>query len=77
MDWQALSLSLKLAAATALLLLPFSIWLARRLAWAQFRGQGALEAAIMLPLVLPPRFLVITCCSVLAVHRRSVLPIRH
>jgi molybdate transport system permease protein len=57
MDWQALSLSLKLAAATALLLLPFSIWLARRLAWAQFRGQGALEAAIMLPLVLPPTVL--------------------
>ena len=57
MDWQALSLSLKLAAATALLLLPFSIWLARRLAWSQFRGQGALEAAIMLPLVLPPTVL--------------------
>ena len=57
MDWQALSLSLKLAAATALLLLPFSIWLARRLAWSQFRGQGALEAGIMLPLVLPPTVL--------------------
>jgi molybdate transport system permease protein len=57
MDWQALSLSLKLAGATALLLVPFAIWLARRLAWSQFRGQGALEAAIMLPLVLPPTVL--------------------
>ena len=57
MDWQALSLSLKLAGATALLLLPFAIWLARRLAWSSFRGQGAVEAAIMLPLVLPPTVL--------------------
>ncbi len=57
MDWQALSLSLKLAAATALLLLPFAIWLARHLAWSQWRGQSALEAAIMLPLVLPPTVL--------------------
>jgi molybdate transport system permease protein len=57
MDWQALSLSLKLAVATALLLLPFAVWLARHLAWSQWRGQSALEAAIMLPLVLPPTVL--------------------
>ena len=57
MDWQALSLSLQLAAATALLLLPFAVWLARRLAWSPFRGQGAIEAAILLPLVLPPTVL--------------------
>lgn len=57
MDWQALTLSLKLAAATAFVLLPFSVWLARRLAWSRFAGQGALEAAIMLPLVLPPTVL--------------------
>jgi molybdate transport system permease protein len=57
MDWQALALSLQLAAATALLLLPFAVWLARLLAWSQFRGQGALEAAILLPLVLPPTVL--------------------
>ena len=56
-DWQALSLSLQLATATALLLLPFAIWLARLLAWSQFRWQGALEAAILLPLVLPPTVL--------------------
>jgi molybdate transport system permease protein len=57
MDWQALFLTLKLAGATALLLVPFAIWLARHLAWSQWRGQGALEAAIMLPLVLPPTVL--------------------
>jgi len=57
MDWQALALSLQLAAATALLLLPFAVWLARLLAWSRFRGQGALEAAILLPLVLPPTVL--------------------
>lgn len=57
MDWQALSLSLKLAAATAFLLLPCAIWLARHLAWSRWRGQSALEAAIMLPLVLPPTVL--------------------
>lgn len=56
-DWQALSLSLQLATATALLLLPFAIWLARLLAWSAFRWQGALEAAILLPLVLPPTVL--------------------
>ncbi len=57
MDWLALTLSLKLAAATAFVLLPFSVWLARHLAWSRFAGQGALEAAIMLPLVLPPTVL--------------------
>ncbi len=56
-DWQALALSLQLATATALLLLPFAIWLARLLAWSAFRWQGALEAAILLPLVLPPTVL--------------------
>ena len=57
MDWQALSLSLQLASATALLLLPPSVWLARLLAWSDWRGRAALEAAILLPLVLPPTVL--------------------
>lgn len=57
MDWQALSLSLQLAAATALLLLPPAVWLARLLAWSAWRGRAALEAAILLPLVLPPTVL--------------------
>ena len=56
MDWQAFARSLQLAAATALLL-PFAVWLARLLAWSQFPGQGALAAAILLPLVLPPTVL--------------------
>lgn len=57
MDWQTLSPSLQLAAATVLLLLSLGICLARLLAWSRFRGQGALEAAILLPLVLPPTVL--------------------
>ncbi|MEF8729394.1 MAG: molybdate ABC transporter permease subunit [Accumulibacter sp.] len=57
MDWQALSLSLQLASATALLLLPPSVCLARLLAWSAWRGRAALEAAILLPLVLPPTVL--------------------
>jgi len=57
MDWQALSLSLQLAAATSLLLLPPAAWLARLLAWSAWRGRAVLEAAILLPLVLPPTVL--------------------
>ena len=57
MDWLALSLSLQLAASTALLLLPPAVWLARLLAWSAWRGRAVLEAAILLPLVLPPTVL--------------------
>jgi molybdate transport system permease protein len=57
MDWQALTLSLKLAVATAALLLPFGIVLARTLAWRRFPGRRMLEAALALPLVLPPTVL--------------------
>ena len=39
MDWQALTLSLKLAVATAALLLPFGIVVARTLAWRRFPGR--------------------------------------
>jgi len=56
-DWLALSLSLQLAASTALLLLPPAVWLARLLAWSAWRGRAVLEAAILLPLVLPPTVL--------------------
>ncbi|MCU0885367.1 MAG: molybdate ABC transporter permease subunit [Beijerinckiaceae bacterium] len=54
MDWIALSLSLKLAALTVLILLPVGIWVARWLAFGTFRGKGVVEAALALPLVLPP-----------------------
>ncbi len=57
MDWQALLLSLKLAALSALLLLPVSILGGWALGRARFRGRGLAEALIMLPLVLPPTVL--------------------
>jgi molybdate transport system permease protein len=54
MDWEALSLSLRLAGWTVAILLPVSILLGRFLAFRQFRGKGLAEALVMLPLVLPP-----------------------
>ncbi|MFT5112505.1 MAG: molybdate transport system permease protein [Parasphingorhabdus sp.] len=57
MDWQALGLSLKLAAMTTILLLPLAIMLARWLAWSQFAWKGFVEALVALPLVLPPTVL--------------------
>lgn len=57
MEWQALALSLKLAAWTVALLLPAALALARVLAWGRFTGRRFLEAALALPLVLPPTVL--------------------
>jgi molybdate transport system permease protein len=57
MDWKALDLSLRLAFWTCVLLLPVAILLGRHLAWRSYRGKGFLEAAIALPLVLPPTVL--------------------
>lgn len=57
MDWQSLSLSLWLALATLLLLLPFSILVGRSLAIRDFPGKRLIEAAITLPLILPPTVL--------------------
>ena len=57
MDWTALSLSLKLASCTMLILFPVGIALGRLLAWSEFRGKALLEAALALPLVLPPTVL--------------------
>lgn len=54
MDWTALTLSLKLAGWTMLILLPVGIWLGRLLAWRRFRGKAMVEAMLALPLVLPP-----------------------
>lgn len=53
----AFVLSLKLAACTTVLLLPFGMWLARVLAFRVSRGRSVLEAVIALPLVLPPTVL--------------------
>jgi molybdate transport system permease protein len=57
MDWSALTLSLKLAAWTVLILLPLGIWTGHALAAHQFRGKAWVEALLALPLVLPPTVL--------------------
>ncbi len=57
MDWQAFTLSLELAAWTMFILFPAGIVLGRVLAWRQFRGKALVEAALALPLVLPPTVL--------------------
>lgn len=57
MDWPTLALSLQLAFATTLVLLPLSVLLARPLAWRSFPGKSAVEALVALPLVLPPTVL--------------------
>ncbi len=57
MDTQALWLSFELAAATLLVLLPLGLWKGRWLARARFTGKALVEAAVVLPLVLPPTVL--------------------
>ncbi|MCC7328321.1 MAG: molybdate ABC transporter permease subunit [Burkholderiales bacterium] len=57
MDWTALRLSLQLAVASVALLLPLGLAVGRILAWRRFRGRRVLEAALALPLVLPPTVL--------------------
>lgn len=57
MDWTALSVSLRLAAFTCLLLLPVGLLLGRWLARARFHAKPLCEAIVALPLVLPPTVL--------------------
>lgn len=57
MDWTALTLSLKLALTTLVLLLPLGLALGRWLAYTDFRGKAWIEALVVLPLVLPPTVL--------------------
>jgi molybdate transport system permease protein len=57
MDWSALALSVRLALSGVALLLPLGIALAWPLAYGRFRGKVALEAALLMPLVLPPTVL--------------------
>lgn len=54
MDWVALRLSLELAGATVLLLVPIGVVLGRALAYRVFAGKVLVEALVALPLVLPP-----------------------
>ncbi|APX94092.1 molybdate ABC transporter permease subunit [Halomonas salipaludis] len=57
MDWRALTVSLQLAVFTCLLLIPIGLWLGRTLATRRFRGKALCEAAVALPLVMPPTVL--------------------
>jgi len=57
MDWQALILSLELAAVTLVVLLPFGLWMGSWLARTRFAGKALVEALVVLPLVLPPTVL--------------------
>lgn len=57
MDQTPYLLSLKLAFWTCALILPVAILAGRALAWGRFRGKSLCEAAVMLPLVLPPTVL--------------------
>ena len=57
MDWDALWLSLRLGGLTVLLLIPLAIGLGRWLAVRSFAGKPIVEAALALPLVLPPTVL--------------------
>ena len=57
MDWPAFRLSLWLGLGTVAILLPLALWLGRHLALRRFVGRGVLEAAVALPLVLPPTVL--------------------
>lgn len=57
MDWQAIGLSVKLAAATTAILLVLAIPLAAWLAFTRRRWPVVIEALVALPLVLPPTVL--------------------
>jgi molybdate transport system permease protein len=57
MDWDALFLSLRLGALTVLVLIPLATALGRWLAVRSFRAKPIVEAALALPLVLPPTVL--------------------
>ncbi len=54
MDWTALFLSLRLGLLTVLILLPLALIIGRWLAITRIRGKSLAEAALALPLVLPP-----------------------
>jgi molybdate transport system permease protein len=56
-DWFPLWLSLRVAAISTVLALVVGLWLAWVLANYNFRGKEALDAAVTLPLVLPPTVL--------------------
>lgn len=56
-DWFPLWLSLRVASLSTALALAGGLWIAYLLANRQFRGKNVLDAAVTLPLVLPPTVL--------------------
>jgi molybdate transport system permease protein len=66
--WEALALSLQVSAVATLASLPLAIWVAHLLARGRFRGRGLLDAAVHLPLVLPP---VVTGYALLLLFSRT------
>jgi molybdate transport system permease protein len=57
MDWEAIGLSVRLAAIVAVILLLVGIPIAYWLAFSRWRGKFIVEAIVALPLVLPPTVL--------------------
>ena len=57
MEWNAALLSLRLALCSVGLLAPLGVALAWPLAFGRFRGKAALDALLLMPLVLPPTVL--------------------
>jgi molybdate transport system permease protein len=57
MDWFPLWLSLRVAALSTAISVAMGLWIAYLLANRQFRGKELLDAAVTLPLVLPPTVL--------------------
>jgi len=57
MDTVALRVSLTLALATVVVLLPLGIWVGHVLAVRSFRGKALVEALVAIPLILPPTVL--------------------
>jgi molybdate transport system permease protein len=53
-EWTAVALSLRVAAVSTLVALPFGIALATLLARKDFWGKSLVDAVVLLPLVLPP-----------------------
>ncbi|MBL8139026.1 MAG: molybdate ABC transporter permease subunit [Acidobacteria bacterium] len=57
MDWQAFRVSVSLGLWTVALLVPVGMWAGHALAARTFRGKALVEAAVAVPLLLPPTVL--------------------
>ncbi|MEM8822937.1 MAG: molybdate ABC transporter permease subunit [Pseudomonadota bacterium] len=66
--WEALALSLRVSVVAVIVSLPLAVWVAHLLARGTFRGKAVLDAAVHLPLVLPP---VVTGYALLLLFSRA------